>query len=104
MLDGIFCRALGDELNKLSGAKIEKIHHISNKELVFELFGGERNTLLISALPSAPRICFIKEYDRPQNPTMLCMLFRKKLVGATLKGVEQHGLDRTAFFNFDATF
>lgn len=87
MLDGVFCRALGDELNEYTGAKIEKIHHISSKELVFEIFGGERKTLLISALPSAPRICFIDDYDRPQNPTMLCMLFRKHLTGARITGV-----------------
>ncbi|MBO7246047.1 MAG: NFACT family protein [Clostridia bacterium] len=102
MLDGIFCRALGDELNKLSGAKIEKIHHISNKELVFELFGGERNTLLISALPSAPRICFIKEYDRPQNPTMLCMLFRKHLSGGRITSVSALQDERIIKFSFVA--
>jgi predicted ribosome quality control (RQC) complex YloA/Tae2 family protein len=31
------------------------------------------------------------------------MLLRKRLVGATLLSVEQYGLDRIVFFNFDAT-
>lgn len=103
MLDGIFCRALGSELNLLAGAKIEKIHHISSKELVFELFGGERKTLLISSLPSAPRICFINEYDRPQNPTMLCMLFRKHLMGAKILGVSALPDERIIRMSFFAT-
>ena len=103
MLDGIFCRALGNELNALAGAKIEKIHHISSKELVFELFGGERKTLLISSLPSAPRICFIKEYDRPQNPTMLCMLFRKHLSGARVLEVSALPDERIIRMSFFAT-
>lgn len=103
MLDGIFCRALGNELNLLAGAKIEKIHHISSKELVFELFGGERKTLLISSLPSAPRICFINEYDRPQNPTMLCMLFRKHLSGARVLNVSALPDERIIRMVFFAT-
>ena len=103
MLDGIFCRALGNELNGLSGARIEKIHHISSKELVFELFDGERKTLLISSLPSAPRICFITEYDRPQNPTMLCMLFRKHLSGARILGVQAVEDERIICFKLLAT-
>ncbi len=102
MLDGVFCRALGEELNKLAGAKIEKIHHISSKELVFELFGGEKTTLLVSALPSAPRICFIKEYDRPQNPTMLCMLFRKHLSGGRVLSVSALPDERIIRFAFVA--
>lgn len=103
MLDGVFCRALADELNEYSGAKIEKIHHISSKELVFEIFGGERKTLLISALPSAPRICFVSGYDRPQNPTMLCMLFRKHLTGARIIKVSAVPDERIICFELIAT-
>ncbi len=103
MLDGIFCRALGKELNSLAGARIEKIHHIGSKELVFELFYGERKSLLISALPSAPRICFVEGYDRPQNPTMLCMLFRKHLTGGRITSVSAVENERIICFNLIST-
>ena len=36
MLDGVFCRALGAELNgALAGARVDKIHQTGAKELIF---------------------------------------------------------------------
>ncbi len=104
MLDGVFCRALGAELNgALAGARVDKIHQTGAKELIFELFGGDRKILLVSALPSAPRICFVDSYDRPPNPTMLCMLLRKHLTGARITAAAALEDERIIKISFSGT-
>ena len=89
----------------LTGAKVDKIHQPSKNELVFIMrTRGGMHKLYFSADANSPRFAVTESVpENPQTPPMLCMLFRKRLVGATLSGVEQFGLDRTAFFNFDAT-
>ena len=65
---------------------------------------GGMHKLFFSADANSPRFCVVENTpENPQTPPMLCMLLRKRLVGATLVNVEQYGLDRIAFFNFDAT-
>ncbi len=65
---------------------------------------GGMYKLYFSADANSPRFCIVENTpENPQTPPMLCMLLRKKLVGATLVSVEQAGLDRVAYFKFDAT-
>ena len=104
-LDGIYLNFLVSEVNELlSGAKVDKIHQPSKNELVFIMrTRGGMHKLYFSADANSPRFAVVERTpENPQNPPMLCMLFRKRLVGATLLSVEQYGLDRIAFFNFDA--
>ncbi len=104
-LDGIFLSFLVAQTNELlKGSKVDKIHQPSKNELVFIMrTRGGMHKLYFSADANSPRFCVVgKAPENPQTPPMLCMLFRKKLVGATLKSVEQYGLDRIAFFKFDA--
>ncbi len=104
-LDGIYLSFLTAAVNDLlTGAKVDKIHQPTKNELVFIMRTRTgMHKLLFSADANAPRFAVMRETpENPQNPPMLCMLLRKHLTGATLTGVEQQGLDRVAFFNFDA--
>ncbi len=105
-LDGMFLSFLVKETNELlQGAKVDKIHQPSKNELVFIMrTRGGMYKLYFSADANSPRFSVVdKAPENPQTPPMLCMLFRKRLVGATLLEVEQYGLDRIAFFKFLAT-
>jgi len=105
-LDGIYLNFLVSKVNELlMGAKVDKIHQPSKNELVFIMrTRGGMHKLYFSADANSPRFAVVDSVpENPQTPPMLCMLFRKRLVGATLLSVEQYGLDRIAFFNFDAT-
>ncbi len=105
-LDGMFLSFLVKETNDLlQGAKVDKIHQPSKNELVFIMrTRGGMHKLYFSADANSPRFSVVdKVPENPQTPPMLCMLFRKRLVGATLLAVEQYGLDRIAFFRFLAT-
>lgn len=105
-LDGMFLSFMCKEVNDtLAGSKVDKIHQPGKNELVFIMrTRGGMHKLYFSADANSPRFCIVENTpENPQTPPMLCMLFRKRLVGATLISVEQYGLDRIAFFNFDAT-
>ena len=105
-LDGMFLSFLVKGVNDtLSGAKVDKIHQPSKNELVFIMrTRGGMHKLYFTADANSPRFAIVENTpENPQTPPMLCMLFRKRLIGATLLSVEQYGLDRIAFFNFDAT-
>lgn len=104
-LDGMYLNFLVSSVNGLlAGSKVDKIHQPSKNELVFIMrTRGGMHKLYFSADANSPRFSVVeKAPENPQNPPMLCMLFRKRLVGATLVSVEQYGLDRIAFFKFDA--
>lgn len=105
-LDGMYLSFLVSSVNDtLTGAKVDKIHQPSKNELVFIMrTKGGMHKLYFSADANSPRFAVVdKTPENPQTPPMLCMLLRKRLTGATLLNVEQYGLDRIAFFNFDAT-
>lgn len=104
-LDGMYLNFLVSSANELlAGSKVDKIHQPSKNELVFIMRTREgMHKLYFSADANSPRFSVLeKAPENPQTPPMLCMLFRKRLVGATLLSVEQQGLDRVAFFKFDA--
>lgn len=105
-LDGMFLSFLVKDVNELlAGAKVDKIHQPGKNELIFIMrTRGGMHKLYFTADANSPRFAVVdKTPENPQTPPMLCMLFRKHLIGATLVSVEQFGLDRIAFFNFDAT-
>lgn len=105
-LDGMFLSFLVKSVNEtLAGAKVDKIHQPSKNELVFIMrTRGGMHKLYFTADANSPRFAIVQNTpENPQTPPMLCMLFRKRLVGATLLNAQQNSLDRIAFFNFDAT-
>ena len=105
-LDGYFLHFLTGELRgQLLGSRVEKVHQPSKHELVLHLRGYRAAyRLFLSASPNSPRL-HVTAYspENPAKPPMLCMLFRKRLLGAKLREITQAGLDRTVFLDFDAT-
>ena len=105
-LDGITLHFIKTELEEvLLGARVEKVHQPAKAEIVLHLrTRGGAYRLFLSAESASPRI-HLTAYptENPQNPPMLCMLFRKHLTGAQLCAIRQAGLDRILFLDFDAT-
>ena len=105
-LDGITLGLINKEISQyIIGSKVEKIYQPSKCELVFVLrtrAGAYR--LYMSAQAISPRI-HLTSYnpENPAQPPMLCMLFRKRLVGSTLKSITQISCDRVLELHFDAT-
>ncbi|HZJ78357.1 MAG TPA: NFACT RNA binding domain-containing protein [Clostridia bacterium] len=105
-LDGIFLHLLIKELNDtLIGSRVEKVHQPTKDELVFYLRSRSgANKLLISSNANSSRMHITQNPpENPRNPSMLCMLFRKHLTSAIVKGFRQNELDRVVFIDFDAT-
>ena len=105
-LDGITLRFIKDEISEyIIGSKVEKIYQPSKCELIF-LMRTRKGAykLYMSAEAISPRIQLTaNSLENPAKPPMLCMLFRKRLTGATLTEIEQISLDRVLKLSFDAT-
>jgi predicted ribosome quality control (RQC) complex YloA/Tae2 family protein len=58
--------------------------------------------LLLSVRANSARINFTEQIpENPKEPPMLCMLLRKRLVGARLAGIRQPQLERLLCFDFE---
>ena len=102
-LDGITLHFIKEELEQqIIGARVEKVHQPARAEIVLLLrtrTGPFR--LFLSAESASPRIHLTQfPTDNPQNPPMLCMLFRKHLTGAVLTGIRQAGTRPHSLFGF----
>ncbi len=105
-LDGLILGFIKNELNSyIIGSKVEKVHQPSKQELVLLLrirSGAYR--LYISADGQSPRVHLTSySFENPKTPPMLCMMLRKRLVGANLTSIQQIGNDRILIFTFDGT-
>lgn len=105
-LDGITLGLIKKELESyIIGAKVEKIHQPLKNELVF-IFRTRNGAyrLFFSCDGQSPRVHLTRySPENPKVPPMLCMLFRKRLVGAVLKSIRQVRNDRILIFDFDGT-
>ncbi len=104
-LDGAFLHHLKKEIEEAAlGAKVDKIYQPNREEIVLllRMRSGSRR-LLLSARANSARIHFT-EYapENPMEPPMLCMLLRKRLIGARLIGLRQPELERMLCLDFDA--
>jgi len=105
-LDCIFIHHLCNELReRLCGARVDKIHHPAKEEFVLHLRTRAGNhRLLICVNPARARAGIIAQaVENPAQPSMLCMLLRKRLTGAQLTDVRQQGPDRVICFDFAGT-
>ncbi len=104
-LDGVFLRHIKNELIKdLAESRVDKVYQPSGDELIVVMRSRDSGSkkLLLSARANSPRInitCFTPE--NPQTPPMLCMLLRKRLSGARLRGIRQPQLERILFLDFE---
>lgn len=104
-LDGLTLSYIRDELSSCVGARIEKVHQPSREELVLILRDRKgQKKLLLSARANSPKVHFTSfPPENPAKPPMLCMLLRKHLTGAAVRGLRTVGLERALFIDFDAT-
>lgn len=104
-LDGAMLHLIKKEIEEgVLGAKVDKIYQPSRELLIFAMRGKNQNRkLLISASANSARIHFTElQVENPAQPPMLCMLLRKRLIGARLSSIEQAGLERVLLLKFDA--
>ncbi len=102
--DGVFLRLMCHELApNLIGARVDKIYQPTKTLLVLALRSKEFNgKLMLCADPNGARIQLTKaEIENPPVPSMLCMLLRKKLIGAKLTALRQPDLERLVYLDFD---
>ncbi len=105
-LDGIYLHKIKNEIEKVAvGSRVDKVSQPSKDEIVLTLRGKSgQQKLLLCVRANSPRIQLTRHtLENPAVPPMLCMLFRKHLVGAMIKEIRQHELDRILFIDFDAT-
>lgn len=103
-LDGAFLRHIKKELEaKLIGARVDKIHQPNREELVIAFRSREgAEKVLFSARANSARVHLTSiPLENPAQPPMLCMLLRKRLLGAKLSGIRQPELERLLHFDFD---
>ncbi len=102
--DGAFLWLIRQELAScIIGSRVDKIYQPTKSLLVLSLrskdFAGK---LMLSANPGGARVQLTKaEIENPPTPPMLCMLLRKKLVGAKLMDLRQPKLERLLYLDFD---
>lgn len=96
-LDGAMLRHIKKELEDcLLNSKVDKIYQPFRDELILSMRSMEgTKKLLLSARANSSRINITSvSPENPKTPPMLCMLLRKRLTGARLRGIEQPGLER----------
>ena len=102
--DGAFLHSLLLEIEeKALGCRVDKIYQPTKNSLVLFLrsksFTGK---LLLSAESGTARLGLTDAtFENPTTPPMLCMLLRKKLIGAKLTAITQPALERIVYISFD---
>lgn len=93
---------LGDS-NSHGGSKVEKVYMPERDEidLVLRTY-NESFRFVLSASPNTARVLISDtQKENPATPPSLCMLLRKKLMGARLVKISQMGFERVCCLEFD---
>ncbi|KMT21442.1 Rqc2 family fibronectin-binding protein [Clostridium cylindrosporum] len=101
--DGFFTNSIVKELSLLSDGRIDKIHQPTKDEIILYIRKDKKAyKVLFSCNPSFPRV-HITETDKenPLVPPGFCMVLRKYIAGAKLKGVNQINFDRIVDFEIE---
>ena len=104
-LDGAFLRHIKKELEgPLVGARVDKVYQPNREELLIAFRSRESACkVLFSARANSARVHFTTiPLENPKQPPMLCMLLRKRLLGAKVSAIRQPELERLLHFDFDA--
>ncbi|MDD6466610.1 MAG: NFACT RNA binding domain-containing protein [Erysipelotrichaceae bacterium] len=98
--DGIFLKQITKQLQTIVPCKINRIHQVSDTELLFQLrHERTKYQLLISAHSLYNRINITtRTYPTPEIPSNFIMLLRKHLEGSIILSIEQGGFDRYLIF------
>lgn len=104
--DGAILHCVKKELeDKILNSKVDKVYQPSKDEIVLT-FRAKKDSfkLLISTRANSARVHITNaDIINPKTPPMLCMLLRKKLIGANLVNIRQIDLERALFLDFDVT-
>lgn len=104
--DGILTHFMAEELNtRLCGGRIGKIYQISRDTIMLYVrANGENYKLFATCNASSPRIHLTEnQYETPENPPVFCMLLRKHLSGAIIRGFRTTGFERVITMEAEAT-
>ncbi|MGI6255026.1 MAG: Rqc2 family fibronectin-binding protein [Acutalibacter sp.] len=104
-LDGAFLRHIKKELEgQLIGSRVDKVYQPNREELLIAFRSREAACkVLFSARANSARVHFTTiPLENPKQPPMLCMLLRKKLLGAKVVAIRQPELERLLHFDFDS--
>jgi predicted ribosome quality control (RQC) complex YloA/Tae2 family protein len=104
--DGILTHFMAAELHgTLSGGRIGKIWQLGRDTIIMQVrAGGENYRLLASCNAASPRIHLTeKQYENPENPPVFCMLLRKHLSGAIIRGFRTNGFERVIIMEAEST-
>lgn len=96
-VDSLTLAAVARELSeRLSGARIERIHVPTPTEMLWQLRGGREVFRLWFCTRGAFSRVHLTEHrpENPAQPPMFCMLLRKHLEGSRVLRVSQVGLER----------
>lgn len=102
--DGAFLHKIKQELDRMAGARIDKISQPTHSSIVITLrgFSGGNRRLLISAEAAGAKLHFTESRsENPKAAPMFCMLLRKHLGAGKLLRTEQAGLDRVITLVFE---
>ncbi len=102
--DGAFLHSVLTEIREQAlGSRVDKIYMPTKNSLVFFLRSkGFNGKLLLCAESGTARLQLTNAtFENPATPPMLCMLLRKKLVGAKLTALQQPALERIVYLDFD---
>ncbi len=103
--DGLFTRAMTNELQILTSGRITKIHQPNQLEIMLQIrAAGANYKLLISIHPSYARIHLTDHaVENPAEPPMFCMLMRKHIEGGFIQSIEQNEFERMITFTIEST-
>ena len=104
-LDAVMIALAAKEIEEhLTGARVDRIYMPARDTVILNV-RNEKGTkrLLISARSGMSRVHFTEaEYDNPQNPPAFCMLLRKYLQSAKVRGLRTLDAERMLLLDFDA--
>ena len=105
-MDGLGIRVLAGEWeNWFAGARIEKVHQPTAREVVLTLRrAGKTTRVLLSAHRQLGRAHVLRKVrpDNPQEPPMFCMLLRRRIEGGKVTRVWQPGWERILCLDIEA--
>ncbi len=95
-LDGLVVRTLVNDLQFLTGGRINKIHQPGESEIVLQIRArGSNAKLLLSANPTIPRAHLTESaFLNPLDAPMFCMLLRKHCESGIIQAIRQPGMER----------
>lgn len=100
----VLCALKNEFLQKLIGARVEKVYQPERDETVISIRNFKDNyKLLLCAHPSFARVGLISAAkDNPDTPPLFCMLLRKHLCGGRIVGIRQVDFERIIEFDVES--